>query len=492
MTPPDEPLPADPNIPNDPIPMSSPGREFRIEAPVRFTSGNLLPAGWVTLVVDPWQVRFELADGEERESRLPAYGREDVRNVHWVGSRLVFDTPDGTLNLDTQSPTAARQIARYLPSGQTAEFAETLVLNQRFWSQLFTRAPRPSGSMFLIAANAIVFVAMVASGVSPWSPSPQALTAWGGNDAALASTTEPWRLLTCMFLHGGIIHLAFNLYCIHRIGPLVERLYGTVPYLALFIFAGLLGSFTSAAWNPLGLSIGASGGVFGIVGALIPALVIHRKAMPPELLRSLRSGVIAMIGINAVIGWSIEIIDNAAHLGGLLGGVVAGFIVGRVFPPPPVGAITQEDLAQAREPITSGIGRAVVTVALGALLVHFAPSLLPNVPGASDTVARWRELVVESYTIQEEIDGVESIDEPAMIARLERVRQGWQELVPALERLKSELPSHAQRRAPSPEMAEQNEQWARQWLEFIRGKGVEALREELRKQREESEPSPFK
>lgn len=488
MTSPDEPRPDDPN---EPIPMPSPGREFRIEAPVRFTSGNLLPGGWLTLVIDPAGVRFELPKGEKEESRLPAYERRDVRNVHWVGSRLVFDTPDGTLTLDTQSADAARQIAHYLPTGQTTEFADTMVQNQRFWSRLFARAPHSTGSTILIAANAIVFVAMVATGVSPWNPSPEALTAWGGNKAVLASTTEPWRLVTCMFLHGGIIHLAFNLYCLHRLGPLVERLYGTIPYLALFMFAGVLGSVTSAAWNPLGLSIGASGGVFGIVGALIPALVVHRKVMPPELVRSLRSGVIAMIGINAVIGWSIAIIDNAGHLGGLIGGIIPGFIVGRALPPP-VGAMTREDLVQAREPITSGLGRTVVIAVLGGLLVAFAPSLLPDVPSAAETIPRLFELSVASRAIQDEVDGDAPIDETEFFARLERVAAGWQELGPALEQLRRELPSYARSRLPTPEAIEQEERRFRSWLEFSRANGVEALRRELRKQREKSKPSPLK
>ncbi|WP_169979956.1 rhomboid family intramembrane serine protease [Tautonia rosea] len=213
-----------------------------------------------------------------------------------------------------------------------------------FQADVQAATPRVVVTPALIAACLIVFVAMVLSGISILSPSVPSLIAWGGNvGAAVAIDGQIWRLLTSVFLHGGIIHLAVNLWVLSRIGPLVERLYGNLGFAMLYLAAGLGGALVSSWWQPLVVSIGASGAIFGLIGGLGAFLILHRKAIPGPVVASVRGGVIAFVVYNTLFGLAIPGIDNAAHLGGLASGFVAGLLLQRPWPVsrPTAGLIRQ-------------------------------------------------------------------------------------------------------------------------------------------------------
>ncbi len=136
---------------------------------------------------------------------------------------------------------------------------------------------------------------------------------------------EYWRLLTVALVHGSIIHLMFNMYALWIIGPIVESLYGPWRYLSIYLICIAAGSAASYATSA-NLAVGASGGVFGLFGALLVADRVHQPALTRNA-RNLTMQIGLLIGINLLIGFTIPQIDNAAHIGGLLAGAAMGFLV---------------------------------------------------------------------------------------------------------------------------------------------------------------------
>ncbi len=198
---------------------------------------------------------------------------------------------------------------------------------------------------------------MVASRVSPIDPTPDQLLAWGADHAgAVLLGGQWWRILTAMFVHVGILHLATNIWCLWNLGLLAEPLMGSAGVLAVYILTGTAGNLLSTLVNwlrpihdsggvafPVGA--GASGAVFGIAGALIVLLKSPRLPVPAFELGKLRKSVIYFAAINLVIGFSISFgsrltgisIDNMAHLGGFTCGLLFALpMVPRLGSPRPV------------------------------------------------------------------------------------------------------------------------------------------------------------
>jgi rhomboid protease GluP len=151
----------------------------------------------------------------------------------------------------------------------------------------------------------------------------EVLVALGAKVNILIAAGQYWRLLTAMFLHIGLMHLFFNAYALLAIGTELERLVGWQRFATIYILSGLFGSLTSYALNP-GLSAGASGAVFGIIGALAAFFVLHRQALGAWGRRRL-SNIVFLIGLNLFLGFTQPGIDNLAHLGGLLSGMALGW-----------------------------------------------------------------------------------------------------------------------------------------------------------------------
>ncbi|HET8542593.1 MAG TPA: rhomboid family intramembrane serine protease [Anaeromyxobacter sp.] len=145
------------------------------------------------------------------------------------------------------------------------------------------------------------------------------------NDAIRAG--EVWRLLTAGLVHGGGLHLAMNAMVLNDVGRLVESLFGPRRFLALLWGGVLGGSLASFATNPHP-SVGISGGLFALVGALLAVGLRHRRRLPPPVRRMLVRGPIEIIVLNVALGLTLRFIDNAAHVGGL----VAGFALASALP----------------------------------------------------------------------------------------------------------------------------------------------------------------
>lgn len=134
-----------------------------------------------------------------------------------------------------------------------------------------------------------------------------------------------WRLLTATFLHGGIAHIFMNAFSLYIIGPDTERIYGTWRFLAVYMLAGLSGSVLSYAFSP-NPSVGASGAIFGLFGALGVFFFESREVLGELSSRQLQ-GLVALLLINLFVGFTSTGIDNFGHIGGLLGGLVVGWML---------------------------------------------------------------------------------------------------------------------------------------------------------------------
>jgi len=204
------------------------------------------------------------------------------------------------------------------------------------------RRPRPywavaPATYLLVGINCAVFLAMAANHVSIWNPSPESLLQWGANNAGAVLINGQWqRIVTAMFVHVGIIHLATNMWCLWNLGLLAEPLLGSTGVMAAYILTGaagnLLSTFVNRLWyyHPAEVSAGlfgpvgagASGAVFGLAGVLIVLLKSPRLPIPQYELSRLRRSVIYFAAINLLIGIATMIpgslvrIDNMAHLGG--------------------------------------------------------------------------------------------------------------------------------------------------------------------------------
>jgi rhomboid protease GluP len=137
---------------------------------------------------------------------------------------------------------------------------------------------------------------------------------------------EMWRMLTCMLVHGSVLHLFMNMMALWSLSRSIEDLYGPTRAMMLLFGAVVVGSLTSVVFLP-GSSVGASGGVFGLLGCLVAFVLEHRKSLPPAMLRAMQTSLGTSFVINVLITFSIPRIDWAAHVGGFLFGAVAGYLL---------------------------------------------------------------------------------------------------------------------------------------------------------------------
>ncbi len=149
----------------------------------------------------------------------------------------------------------------------------------------------------------------------------------GGADYwPMTTDGQPWRMLTCTFVHFDPPHLILNMVALWVGGRFAERLLGHWSYLSIYIFSGLTGSIAGGHYEHHAISAGASGSVFGVYGALAAAVILQRQTLPPRAVRSLLIIALAFIGYNLTRGLAGVGIGNAAHLGGLAGGALLGAV----------------------------------------------------------------------------------------------------------------------------------------------------------------------
>ncbi|MBL7745143.1 MAG: rhomboid family intramembrane serine protease [Chitinophagaceae bacterium] len=176
----------------------------------------------------------------------------------------------------------------------------------------------------IMAINIVVFVLMVTGGVSFITPTGIDIIRWGANFSPLTLSGDWWRLITCFFVHIGIIHLVLNMYALYMAGVYLEPLLGKTRYIVAYVCTGVLASLASLWWHKDPVpSAGASGAIFGLYGVFLAFLTT--KFLP----RQIRKGLLQSIGVfvvyNLIYGMKSGI-DNAAHIGGLISGLVIGYL----------------------------------------------------------------------------------------------------------------------------------------------------------------------
>lgn len=174
----------------------------------------------------------------------------------------------------------------------------------------------------LVDLNILIFILMAISGVSIMAPTGQDLLNWGANFRPYTLNDQPWRLITNCFLHIGIIHLIMNMFALLYIGALLEPILGKLRFFAAYLLTGLIASITSMCWHELGISAGASGAIFGMYGVFLSLLTT--SLIEKNTRKALLSSIIFFVVYNLIYGLKGEI-DNAAHIGGLLSGIVIGY-----------------------------------------------------------------------------------------------------------------------------------------------------------------------
>lgn len=187
----------------------------------------------------------------------------------------------------------------------------------------------------LLVINLVVFGAMALEGIA-MDPNSRQLIEWGANFGPYTLGGQPWRLLTCMFLHIGLFHIFFNMWCLWDMGAMCEGLYGHWTFALVYLISGIGGSLASVWWRPVGVSAGASGAIFGIVGALIASHYLGEFSAPMVAVRSRLRSVLVFAGYALIFGAASGRTDNAAHIGGLVTGLVFGALIARLSPQPSV------------------------------------------------------------------------------------------------------------------------------------------------------------
>lgn len=176
----------------------------------------------------------------------------------------------------------------------------------------------------LIAVNLLVFLISAWISKNIFDIDIYTLIIMGAKVNSLIDKGQVWRLITCAFLHGGLIHIFFNMYALKILGPEIEYVYGKVKYLVIYLLSAIAASIFSYIFGPKSVSVGASGAIFGLFGAMLIFGIKHRKQMGKAYMMN----ILQVIFVNVIIGISSSNIDNAAHFGGLIVGALIALLLG--------------------------------------------------------------------------------------------------------------------------------------------------------------------
>lgn len=197
-------------------------------------------------------------------------------------------------------------------------------------SLLHAPAARAPVTLTLLVANVLVFLAMLLNGAGLWHTETAVPLQWGANFGPATQDGQWWRLVSALFLHFGVVHLALNMWALWDVGRLIEQLFGRWRLATLYLGSGVVGNLMSLAWQGnQAVSGGASGAIFSLYGALLVFLLRERAQVDRGEFRWLFGAASAFIVLALVMGLLVPGIDNAAHLGGLLAGAMFALVLAR-------------------------------------------------------------------------------------------------------------------------------------------------------------------
>jgi rhomboid protease GluP len=186
---------------------------------------------------------------------------------------------------------------------------------------------KPIITYALIISNIIMFIMTLLAGGTLFDIDINTLYDFGGlvNYNNMSSPAELYRVITSMFLHSGIIHLGFNMYSLYVLGPQLESFFGKFKFFMIYMLSGIIGGLVSMIFQADNIvSIGASGAIFGLLGAFIFFGYYYRVYLGQVI----KSQIIPLLILNLALGFMVAGINMFAHLGGLIGGVLAAKAVG--------------------------------------------------------------------------------------------------------------------------------------------------------------------
>jgi rhomboid protease GluP len=287
-------------------------------------------------------------------------GRQYIMNVEVQGRAVRFELRVPAekvrgMTLWLKTAAEAKELSQLLPSECTPECTPQLHQHVAFERSLIAQSPKTPVTYALFGLCVFVYVGTALGTYQWWDLAGPSLVRLGSNFGPYTTGGDWWRLVTSMFLHGGLLHLAFNMWALASFGPVVERLYGSISFALLYLIAGVVGSLASVSWSPAVNSVGASGAIFGLLGALIAAQVRNDGSIPGSIVRPLRNSSLIFTGCALLTGLLNGKVDNADHIGG----VAAGFILGLLLSRPVTGL----------KPERSAFFRRVGVAALASILI---------------------------------------------------------------------------------------------------------------------------
>lgn len=291
---------------------------------------------------------------------------------------------------------------------------------REFTQRLYANCPRSIVVPTIVAINLIIFVIMLTQGAGFTGQNLEIYIEHGANLGALTKTDQWWRLFTAMFLHYGVLHLAFNMWVLWDSGKLVERLYGHFNFAWIYLSTGLFASLSSLYWNMDDVaSVGASGAVFGVFGALIGFLLNQKQSIPVLLQKHLMKSALIFTGFSLVMGFTIPAIDNAAHIGGLVSGIIMGLLLAK-------------PIDRKKPALVSALAAHAGSVALIILLIalsspprydYYAQESVKQ--QISDFITEEKQLVEEWREIVESMRTGEGMDKAILTSKLYAARNRW-------------------------------------------------------------------
>ncbi|MGI9216178.1 MAG: rhomboid family intramembrane serine protease [Hydrogenophaga sp.] len=237
-----------------------------------------------------------------------------------------------------------------------------------FEQRLRDKTPSLWALYAVVALNVGVWIANLVDGLNPLQPATADLFRWGASSAsAVVRDGDYWRLITATVLHGGLMHLALNMYALWVAGLQVCRWFGNGPFLLIYWGSALAGSALSLHFSAQqAVSVGASGAVFGVLGALLAGVWQHRERVPKAVVTQLLTSQGLFVAISLAQGFTRPGIDNAAHIGGLLAGAAMAWLL--------VELVDEQASAEQRRR-RQWLATGVVALAVGGLVASAAPGV---------------------------------------------------------------------------------------------------------------------
>jgi membrane associated rhomboid family serine protease len=308
-----------------------------------------LPVRW-RYKLDRWRSQIaEMFHSEPKTLRprlCPACGTlvgATANKCHQCGASMTFSFA-----------AASRSLSRWMPQTSPVTYA-MLAICCVMYALSFVITMKMSGGQGL--GGGLMGLGGIAPDVSRRLGASLRLNGYFDQPGDLA---QPWRLVTAIFLHGGLLHIGFNMWVLMDIGPMVEELYGSARYLFLYVATGVAGYILSSSVGHF--SVGASGSLLGLIGVLLAATT-GRKSMAAQ---ALRSALIRWLIYIAVLGFLFSGTDNYAHFGG----VATGYVLGRLMPDR-----TPADVSERRRADLLGWAAGIaIAVSFGFMVVNYLQS----------------------------------------------------------------------------------------------------------------------